>query len=503
MNVGTYNKSLLSPPTPYHRIFTAFDVAGVGKAVVVMSFQDVQLTNKSRPDESTSHQLRMRRNHPPKLPRVKAVPFTPPAVSLTKPSVKKPRGMSVEQSSGGNNTGSRRSDSSTVKGFRDDLIDSYELNASNSNSSNTETSQTFLLDHCIEARDDYESFGPDRSQRQHSGATQLSSSLSARNQQRKQKDNNVASKSHSRNVKPSAPVSTFAKLTYEMQQYQKLVSDLEYMVSETIVAPEVAWRTNILVKSVKETDYGINQELEQYEKSLAQQERLLTYNNDKGTHQNDKRRITQQLAACTKLRRDFNRCHKSMTISLQTHALRQNAEISQLGAVQWNAVNRNGSQGAVPPTDEDFFERTMRQKELERMNDSMRKVNDIYNSLAGLVNGQQDHIDKLEDDANYSNANVKSGYDEFTCYMDRQNGLNTFCGEMNEWGQTEDSSKGTSMRDPTTNEFGPKLRINENFYWSMPFETMKEDWQSVQHDFMGIGRGFVIHCQRLDCCNDD
>lgn len=484
-----------------------------------MSFQDIHNSNINRHSESSSAVpfLRMRRNHPPKLPRVHAIPFTPPAPT-TKQSRSNERGRSLERTT---NNGSR---SSSIKGvLADDLIDSYEMKLSNSHSSNSEAS---VLDPCIESRDDYESFGPDRDQQ--NSSTSISSS---KRQHRKlakqlQRKINNSSNNHIRNVKSTTSVSTFAKLTYEMQQYQKLVSDLEYMIRDTIVTPEVAWKTNILVKSVEDTDSGINDQLVQYEQSIALQERLLTYNNNIRVYQKEKKRTTQQLAACNKLRRDYTRCHNTMQSSLKMYKMRQKAEISQLGAVQWNTIDRSGCNDAgiassvlsqqqqAAQMEEDFFDRVMRQKELERMNESMRKVNDIYHSLAGLVNGQQDNIDEIENDANYSKANIKNGYDEFSCYADRQNGFNAICGDMSDWGQTEDNNNDdtnafighttlNSKNRETTSASVQKLRINENFYWSMPFETMKEDLQSVQEDFAGIGKNFMNNCKRLDCCNDE
>ena len=478
-----------------------------------MSFQDVHsdtCSNRNHPVESsdTVPFLRMRRNHPPKLPRVHAIPFTPPASSKRPGNGSKTREKSAERNMG-NSCRSK-------KVLDDDLIDSYELKLSNSNSSYSETS---VLDPYIESRDDYESFGPDRSEpkQRYSDTSKSSSQRQYRKLTRHQQNQNITNRN-----KASTSVSTFAKLTYEMQQYQKLVSDLEYMIRDTIVTPEGAWRTNILVKSVEETDAGIEEQLVQYEHSLAQQERLLTYNSNQRTNHNETKRMTQQLAACAKVRRDFNRCHNSMIFCLQTHEMRQKAEVSQLGAVQWNATHRSTSsvhQHASPQMEEDFFERTMRQKELERMNDSMRKVNDIYHGLAGLVNGQQELIDQLDDKVHDSQANVKSGYNEYSCFVARQNGWNTLCGDMNEWGQSEDDyndSTGnynrnstmtttTQSRDPssTATSSVEHLRIHENFYWSMPLETMAEDLKSVQNDLREVGKKFIHHCQRLDCCNDE
>jgi hypothetical protein len=474
-----------------------------------MSFQDLPSgSNRNRTAESGGVVpfLRMRRNHPPKLPRVQAIPYTPPASTTTTRGNGHLRGRSVER-----NMNKNRRGNVSERILNDDMIDSYELKLSNS------SSESSVLDPCIESRDDYESFGPDRSepQKRHSAGTTGNSTKSPSSRQNqkttrvKEKNDNNTSQiydstsctNHNSN-KPYTSLSTFAMLSYEMNQYQKLVTDLEYMIRDTVVTPEVAWRTNILVKSVEEADSGIQEQMVQYEQSMAQQERLLLYNKNECTYQNDKKRVAQQMAACTKLRRDFNRCHNSMTSSLQTYKMRQKAEISQLGAVQWNANNRSGS-NVVMDTEEDFFERTMRQKELKRMNDSMRKVNDIYHGLAGLVNGQQEHIDHLEDRVHDAKDNVRSGYDEYNCFVTRQNGWNTLCGDMNASEDYSDGATAKEFRDPGYFSTA-KLRVQETFYLSMPLETMAEDWRSVQADFIGISNHFFTHCcHRLDCCNDE
>ena len=476
-----------------------------------MSFQDLPNRRISESSAGAIPFPRMRRNHPPKLARLQAIPITP-ASSTIWPSggSGNPRGRSVER-----NTTKYRRSNVNERILDDNLIDSYELKLSNSKSSDSETS---VLDPYIESRDDYESFGPDRSQPQQRCSTTSTKPFSPRQSRkfaRKQQkiSNNTSQyynnqKSGNYNSRSSTSLSTFAKLTYEMQQYQKLVTDLEYMIRDTIATPEVAWRTNILVKSVEETDSGIQEQLARYEQTMAQQEQLLLYNKTERTYPNDKKRVTQQLAACNKLRRDFNRCHNSMTSSLHTHQMRQKAEVSQLGAVQWNVTNRSGSNVVIPQMEEDFFERTMRQKELERMNDSMRKVNDIYHGLAGLVNGQQADIDQLDDHLYDAQNNIQSGSDEYNCYVTRQHGWNALCGDMNEWGQTENHRQSTGTTKNKNRDTGytstEKLRVHESFYLSMPLETMADDWKSVQNDFIGIGKQSFTHlCQRLDCCNDE
>jgi hypothetical protein len=474
-----------------------------------MSFQDVRSSRHSTPP-------RLRRNHPPKLPRVKAIPFTPPSVKQA--SVNREKLVDSHSKHQINNKTEHRNNTSSLsrkKILEDELIDSFELDMSNSKSScNSDSS---IADPHTESRDDYESFGPDRYQQRYNSSKPTSQPANQQTTKQPQQQNHRKEELKSKSHKSS--MSTFTTLNNEMQQFQKMVSDLEHAIQDTIVAPDVAWRTNILVKSVEDTDGGLGEKILHYEQSLEQQERLLTNTNGRSTTNDN--RIRQQLAACSKLRRDYNRCHNSMTISLRSYKLRQKAEVSQLGAVQWNITSRGGGDAIIdgseqqqqqqqPMTqqmEEDFFERKMRQRELERMNESMRQVNEMYHGLAGLVNGQQEDLDQMDDDVNYSFANVRSGYNEYSCFAERQSGMMTFCGDMNEWGQTDENpryqSDSTRSNDMSFMRPSEGLRVNENFYFSMPFETMKEDWMSVQNDIVGIGYSFVANCKRLDCCNDD
>jgi cell division septum initiation protein DivIVA len=89
-------------------------------------------------------------------------------------------------------------------------------------------------------------------------------------------------------------------------------------------------------------------------------------------------------------------------------------EIDQLMAINWNVPKSvkltngkiNDSKCHLEPkdVDTDFFDQAMRQRDLEQINKSMNKVNDIYEHLAGIVESQQEKIDKLEVDAEKSKS---------------------------------------------------------------------------------------------------
>lgn len=423
-----------------------------------MSFQDVD----RRTALPTSP--RMRRNHPPKLPRVKAIPFSPPSTNN-----RSSNGIKWKQVTNGGRY-ERVKDSrgnatfDTTRPHDDKIIDPDEMSLSQSEESSLQEED----DSNIDSRDDSESLGPDRYRNRDKAKT---SSYLLRAQRKEQEANRR---------------SNFAILTYEMQQYQKLVSDLERLLKEAGDSPEAAWRANILVKSVQDTDIGLCEKLDRYEEMLN-----ATSSNDRtwlNQHKNDVR-LAQQLTACSKLRRDYNRCHTTMKAAIEIHKKRQSVEVSQLSAVYWNE-----SDTAAPKqqSTDDFFDRAMRQKELERINKSMREVHDIYHGLAGLVERQQDQIDDLEEDASYSAAYVKRGTDELLCFSRRQNGL--MCGALDGCGKDDDIAITMSYDLPPEG-----LRVSENFYWAMPLETMTQDLRSVRNDILGMGRDLIGIGKRLDC----
>jgi hypothetical protein len=430
-----------------------------------MSFQDV---DRKLPLPTSP---RMRRNHPPKFPRIKAIPYSPPTSNNEIANKFGSRSRWKQVVNGGNyervQSSSRGNPSyNSPKQHDENVVDPDEMSMSQSDESS-------LLedDSNIDSRDDSESFGPDRYQRR--DEKKSSSSYQMRLQQKEREANRR---------------SNFAILTYEMQQYQKLVSDLEHLLNEAGESPEAAWRANILVKSVEDTDTGLLEKLDQYEKILLQS----SYEKGLMIQQKPDFRLAQQITACSKLRRDFNRCHATMKTGIEIHRKRQRVEMSQLGAVHWNETSTGSP---THQSDGDFFDRAMRQKELERINKSMRDVHDIYHGLAGLVETQQEQIDEMEDNASYSAANVKRGTDEYLCYSQRQKGL--MCGALNGCGDDDDVAITMSYDLPPDG-----LRVSENFYWSMPLETMTQDLRSVKNDILGMGKDLISVGKRFDCRAD-
>ena len=284
--------------------------------------------------------------------------------------------------------------------------------------------------------------------------------------------------------------SQFSKLSHEMQQFQKIVSDLELLLKRCGESPEAAWKARILVQSTQETDQALLIKLQHYERSFIE---------TKASRRKSAPDQNTAHMACSKLRRDFDRSHNSLVSCLSLYEQRQQAEISQLSAIRHEG-----------PEEPDFFDRSLHQKELELINQKMHQVNNIYEDLAGLVERQQEHIDKLDEKTDYAKANVKSGADHLHCFGDRKeikemfmcgamelplSGFE-FCGDGAHEGTTVDKTISFSDDKP----YG--IRVTESFRWSMPFETFQEDMKSVRNDIVEVGLGIALKGKEcLQCGN--
>ena len=95
--------------------------------------------------------------------------------------------------------------------------------------------------------------------------------------------------------------------------------------------------------------------------------------------------------------RDYHRASEQLQIIVEETERRQKAEISCLTAKEAAEAGADpaNSQKRVlmgaAEQEEDFFERAMRERqaEVQKISDGMKKVQDIYADLAGMVDGQQ------------------------------------------------------------------------------------------------------------------
>lgn len=287
--------------------------------------------------------------------------------------------------------------------------------------------------------------------------------------------------------------SEFSKLSHETQQFQKIVADLETLLKNSGESPESAWKARILVHTTQETDQVLQAKLQEYEHNLL--------TSDDYRNKNSSERRTAQMA-CHKLNRDFQRSHKALVLCLSLYEQRQQAEISQLGAARHEG-----------PEEPDFFDRAVRQKELELMNQKMHQVNNIYQDLAGLVERQQEPIDQLQDNTDFAAQNVDAAANNLRCYADRREMKEMLmCGAMEMpsssfepcGAASNKNNNGSSTTVDKTVSFSDDkphgIRVTESFRWSMPFETLREDLQSVRNDLVDVGKGIVSHGkQSLQC----
>lgn len=234
--------------------------------------------------------------------------------------------------------------------------------------------------------------------------------------------------------------STFGQLTLQTQKFAKMVADLEQVLKQARDSPEHAWRAQILVRSVQETEQDLWHELYAYERRLTN---------------------PVEQTACLKLHRDFKRSHKALTMALSLHEQQQKADVAVLHAVGWSEKP-------------DFFDQAMKERELENINQSMHKVNDICKELAELVDSQQDEIDTLERNTSYARSNVQAGWNNYLSCLSESR---FSCGS--DWSE--------SLR-------GLDLAVDDRQLGSW-YQTFREDMGAVSEDLAGLGRSLFTKTQ--------
>lgn len=238
-----------------------------------------------------------------------------------------------------------------------------------------------------------------------------------------------------------------------------MVAELERLVQNAGASPETQWRTRILIRSVQDADRDLQNRLHQLDGKK---------NNPNGSSSS---------AALRKLHRDFGRVHQSMCQVLALYQRQQQAEVSFLNKAHDNDDHR----------DELFFDRAMREREqeVEQIHTKMNQVNTIYQDLAALVDGQQEQIDKIAEGTEESKANTKQGL-----HAVRHGFLAGMCVPLNHSDQVlEEKKDGEEPQD------GAGFRVDEDFRWSMPFETLGDDMRAVQADVLQFGHDFLEDLQ--------
>ncbi|CAJ1951572.1 unnamed protein product [Cylindrotheca closterium] len=213
--------------------------------------------------------------------------------------------------------------------------------------------------------------------------------------------------------RPRQADSEFALLNKEIVNFQKMVADLDQAMAKSADSPEAQWKIRILSRSAQEAQQDI-------------QNRLLEFG-ETSRRRNDGR----GQMAMRKLVRDFARAQENFGEVTQSHIRKQQAEVSLF-------------RSTVPEEseEEEFFDRAMREREQEvnNIHQSMRTVNEIYQDLADIVDGQQEKIDNLADRVEESKSNTKYGLEQI------QDAVMGMCAPM-ETGDAGDHSWSAAMDD--------------------------------------------------------
>ena len=98
-----------------------------------------------------------------------------------------------------------------------------------------------------------------------------------------------------------------------------------------------------------------------------------------------------------------------------------------------------------------------------------------------MVDDQQEQIDNIADNAGYSRAATQAGAEHIHQYAE---GL---CGPLN----VMDERSTTVAQEETART----LRVGEDFEWTMPFETIRDDMRAVQQDVLQFGKILVNELQ--------
>ena len=139
----------------------------------------------------------------------------------------------------------------------------------------------------------------------------------------------------------------------------------------------------------------------------------------------------------------------------------------------------------------------------------MHQVNEIYQELAGMVDGQQDQIDKLEDDIRYSRGNVEAAKSEVECmsYKDSFCGaLESFdfgrgdCEPFPEFDKSVALDESKTMDSSSWSKNSPTSVLPEaTITWLKPFQTFGEDLHAVTEDIIDLGKDVIAKGKQYDC----
>jgi hypothetical protein len=196
--------------------------------------------------------------------------------------------------------------------------------------------------------------------------------------------------------------SQFALLSREVCAFQKLVLELESLLQTCGETPANSWRMKTVLQTSLDTSQDLCGRLHAYECQLQPSDRV-------------------EQTACVKVHRDFKRAHKQLSFLTQHYLQKQCAEASQLNTIGWvHNNNISHQQQAQQQQDEDFFDRALRQQELEQVQMKLNTVQDLYCSLAEFVDEQQEPVDHIQENAAEAKVQGEAAADEISCFGQRE-----------------------------------------------------------------------------------
>jgi hypothetical protein len=270
---------------------------------------------------------------------------------------------------------------------------------------------------------------------------------------------------------------------------QKLVGDLDALNGKSGQAPEDQWRSRILLRSAEEADQDIWNQIQHYTKK-----------------QSDDPTVR---ASFGKIHRDFKRVHATFRKLLMNCKHRQGAELSLLSAQPMNSSIQERA------TEEDFFDRAMKEREQEvmKINSSMQQVSEIYKDLAQLVVNQQEKVDdEVEGNIQYSRAATQLGAEhvknvsrrKFPCgavdgdVMDddsiidqdardtnskRQRKSLLACGDLGD--STDSETEASTSCNGSVSTSPPQNANAEVFPWRRALESIQNEMVDFHKDILG------------------
>jgi hypothetical protein len=252
-----------------------------------------------------------------------------------------------------------------------------------------------------------------------------------------------------------------------------MVAELEGLVQDAGASPEMQWRARILIRSAQDADRDIQTRLYQLDYESSSSPSLSQY------HSNSNSSSRAQVAS-RKLHRDFGRVHQNLLQVLSAYQRQQEVEVSFL-----NNKDNNGD----GESKEEFFDRAMREREMEvdQIHTKMNQVNTIYQDLAALVDGQQEQIEKIGEGTEEAKANTKEGLNQV------RHGFFGMCVPLTTDGEAAVDEETTTQEAAAETEAG--FRVQEDFRWSMPFETLGDDMRAVHADVLKFGQGLMDDLQ--------